>query len=223
MLAKNTNKILIAPSILSADFAKMGEEVESLQNSGADMIHIDVMDGVFVPNITMGIKMVKDIAKRTTLPLDTHLMIVEPWKYVEQFAKAGSDYITVHYEACKDRLKQTLDEIKSFDAKCGLVINPDTPVEKVASLIPECDMVLVMSVSPGFGGQKFIDSVLPKIQEISTIISNTNKEILLEVDGGINFETCALVKKAGANVLVSGNTIFSSIDRTKAIDDLRTK
>ncbi|MBQ3572174.1 MAG: ribulose-phosphate 3-epimerase [Clostridia bacterium] len=223
MLAKNTNKILIAPSILSADFAKMGEEVENLQKNGADIIHIDVMDGVFVPNITMGIKMVKDIAKYTTLPLDTHLMIVEPWKYIEQFAKAGSDYITVHYEACKDRLKQTLDEIKSFGAKCGLVINPDTPVERVASLIPECDIVLVMSVFPGFGGQKFIDSVLPKIQEISTIISNTNKEILLEVDGGINFETCALVKKAGANVLVSGNTIFSAPDRAKAINKLRAK
>ena len=221
METRNTNKILIAPSILSADFSKMGEEVIDLQKCGADIIHIDVMDGVFVPNITFGIKMVKDIAKHTNLILDTHLMIIEPWKYVPQFAQAGSHYITVHYEACKERLAQTLEEIKAYGCKCGLVINPDTPVETVADNIQNCDMVLVMSVFPGFGGQKFIVDVLPKIEKIRKIIDASGKNILLEVDGGINFDNSSLVKNAGANVLVAGNTVFSAEDRALAIKKLR--
>ncbi len=221
MEIKSTNKILIAPSILSADFSKMGEEVRNLQECGADVIHIDVMDGVFVPNITFGIKMVKDISKHTNLILDTHLMIVEPWKYVKQFAEAGSYYVTVHYEACKDRLEQTLFEIRECGAKCGLVINPNTPVEAIAHLVEKCDMVLVMSVYPGFGGQKFIADVIPKIKKIREIINSSGKEILLEVDGGINFENYSLVKKAGANVLVAGNTVFSAKDRALAIKRLK--
>ena len=223
MEIKNTNKVLIAPSILSADFSKMGEEVISLEQSGADIIHIDVMDGVFVPNITFGIKMVQDISKHTNLILDTHLMIVEPWKYVKQFAMAGSHYITVHYEACKDRLAQTLEEIKSCGAKCGLVINPDTPVEAIEQDVLKCDMVLVMSVFPGFGGQKFIDSVLPKIEKIRKIIDESGKNILLEVDGGINYDNSSIVKSAGANVLVAGNTVFSASNRAFAIQKLRTE
>ncbi len=221
MLTKNTNKIYIAPSILSANFAKMGEEVASLEKSGADFIHIDVMDGVFVPNITFGIKMVKDIAPYSKLVLDTHLMIIEPWKYVEQFAKAGSHYITVHYEACKEKLSQTLDLIKSFGCKCGLVINPDTPVEKIEDCIELCDIILVMSVFPGFGGQAFIPSVINKISQIRKIIDKLDKDILLEVDGGINFDNCLLVKQAGANVIVAGSTVFNSQNRAEAIEKLR--
>ena len=152
--------IKIAPSVLSADFAKMGEEIKSVEKAGADIIHLDVMDGVFVPNITFGIKMVADVRKTTSLSLDCHLMIVHPEKYVKDFAKAGADYITVHYEACGENLKDTLLLIRENNVKCGLVINPDTPVEKVENLIPLCDMVLVMSVFPGFGGQKFIADVL---------------------------------------------------------------
>ena len=144
--------IKIAPSILSANFAKMGDEVRRLEQSGADIVHCDVMDGVFVNNITFGIKMVEDLRKITTLPLDCHLMIVHPEKYVERFAEAGADIITVHYEACKDNLKEVLTLIKNAGVKCGAVINPDTPVEKIKDVIPMCDMVLVMSVFPGFGG-----------------------------------------------------------------------
>ena len=221
METKNTNTIYIAPSILSADFSIMGEEVKNLEKCGADFIHIDVMDGVFVPNITFGIKMVKDIAKHTNLVLDTHLMIVEPWKYTKQFVEAGSHYVTVHYEACKDRLVQTLREIRSYGAKCGLVINPDTPVSAIKNAICECDMVLLMSVFPGFGGQKFIENILEKIIEVRKFINDQNLNVLLEVDGGINFENCSIVKNAGANVLVAGSTVFSAVDRALAIRKLK--
>ncbi len=223
METKKNNQIFIAPSILSADFSKMGEEVVELERCGADFIHIDVMDGVFVPNITFGIKMVKDISKHTNLILDSHLMIIEPWKYVKQFAEAGSDYITVHYEACKDRLAQTLREIKDCGVKCGLVINPDTPISAVANEIKFCDMILVMSVFPGFGGQKFIHDALDKIAQIRKIVDGLGKNILIEVDGGINFENSSLVKNAGANVLVAGSTIFSTENRAFAIEKLRNE
>ena len=162
--------VKIAPSILSANFSKMGEEVLSLERSGADLVHCDVMDGVFVNNITFGIKMVEDLRKITTLPLDCHLMIVHPEKYVERFAKAGADIITVHYEACQDNLREVLSLIKSTGVKCGAVINPDTPVEKIADVIPMCDMVLIMSVFPGFGGQKFIPSALDKLRQVKAIV-----------------------------------------------------
>lgn len=220
-MEKETNKIYIAPSILSADFSKMGEEVRDLENCGADFIHIDVMDGVFVPNITFGIKMVKDISKHTNLILDTHLMIVEPWKYTKQFVEAGSHYVTVHYEACKERLSQTLTEIRSYGAKCGLVINPNTPVDLIRNEIELCDMVLVMSVYPGFGGQTFISEVLDKVKEIRSIINNLNKNILLEIDGGVTFNNSKIIKKAGADVLVAGSTVFNAKDRAVAIENLR--
>ncbi len=223
METKKNNQIYIAPSILSADFSKMGEEVVDLEKCGADFIHIDVMDGVFVPNITFGIKMVKDISKHTNLILDSHLMIIEPWKYVKQFADAGSDYITVHYEACKDRLAQTLNEIKACGVKCGLVINPDTPVSAIVNELDLCDMVLIMSVFPGFGGQKFIPDSLEKIVQIKKIVDGLEKNILIEVDGGINFENASLVKNAGANVLVAGSTVFSAENRAFAIEKLRTE
>lgn len=213
--------IQIAPSILSADFAKMGEEVRAMQACGADVIHYDVMDGVFVNNITFGLKMLEDIRPYTSLPIDAHLMIVHPEKYVERFAKAGADIITVHWEACKDNLREVLELIKSTGVKCGAVINPDTPVEKIRDVIPLCDMVLVMSVFPGFGGQKFIPSALDKLREIRAIIDESGKDIDLEIDGGITAENVRLVKEAGANVIVAGSAIFKAADRAAAIAALK--
>ena len=213
--------IKIAPSILSANFAKMGEEVQSLEKCGADVVHCDVMDGVFVNNITFGIKMVEDLRKCTTLPLDCHLMIVHPEKYVERFAKAGADIITVHWEACQDNLKEVLLLIKSTGVKCGAVINPDTPVEKIKDVIELCDMVLVMSVFPGFGGQKFIPSALDKLREIRAIIDASGKDIDLEIDGGVTGENVEEIKAAGANVIVAGSAVFKAEDRAKMIAELK--
>lgn len=217
----NERIIKIAPSILSADFAKMGDEVIDLEKNGADLIHVDVMDGVFVQNITFGMKMVKDIRKITNLPLDVHLMIIEPWRYVESFAQSGADIITVHYEACKERLKETLLKIKECGKKCGCVINPDTPAEAIEDVIELCDMVLVMSVFPGKGGQKFIPEVLPKVEWIRKIIDNSGKNIDLEIDGGVNTENVSLIKSCGANVLVAGNTVFTAPDRRAVMNELR--
>ncbi len=214
-------KIKIAPSILSADFSKMGEEVRSLENQGADIIHCDVMDGVFVNNITFGVKMVEDIRKHTSLPLDCHLMIVNPEKYVERFAKAGADIITVHFEACKENLKQVLTLIKSTGVKCGAVINPDTPVEKIKDALCLCDMVLVMSVFPGFGGQKFIPSALDKLRELRKLIDESGREIDLEIDGGVTEENVEEIKAAGANVIVAGSTVFKAADRAAIIAKLK--
>lgn len=214
-------KVKIAPSILSADFSKMGEEVRSLEENGADLIHCDVMDGVFVQNITFGIKMVEDLRKCTTLPLDCHLMIVHPEKYVERFAKAGADIITVHYEACKDNLKEVLALIKATGKKCGAVINPDTPVEAISDIVELCDMVLVMSVFPGFGGQKFIPSALDKLRQIRAIIEKSGKDIDLEIDGGVNVENVAEIKAAGANVIVAGNAVFKAENRAETIARLK--
>ncbi len=213
--------VKIAPSILSANFAKMGEEVQSLEKCGADIVHCDVMDGVFVNNITFGIKMVEDLRKITTLPLDCHLMIVHPEKYVERFAKAGADIITVHYEACKENLEEVLLQIKACGVKCGAVINPDTPVAAIERVIPLCDMVLVMSVFPGFGGQKFIPSALDKLCEIRKIIEESGREIDLEIDGGVTEENVEEIKAAGANVVVAGSTVFKAADRAAMIAKLK--
>lgn len=213
--------VKIAPSILSANFAKMGEEVQSLERCGADVVHCDVMDGVFVNNITFGIKMVEDIRKVTNLPLDCHLMIVHPEKYVERFAKAGADIITVHWEACQDNLKEVLELIKSTGVKCGAVINPDTPVDKIRDVILLCDMVLVMSVFPGFGGQKFIPSALDKLREIRAIIDESGKDIDLEIDGGVTAENVEEIKAAGANVIVAGSAVFKADDRAAMIAKLK--
>lgn len=213
--------VKIAPSMLSADFSKMGEELSRVENAGADIIHLDVMDGVFVPNITFGIKMVADLKKIATKPLDCHLMIVSPEKYVKKFAEAGADYVTVHYEACKENLANVLKLIKSCGVKCGLVINPDTPVDKIVNEIPLCDMVLVMSVFPGFGGQSFISDVLVKVSEIRDIIDKNHYNCLIEIDGGINPRTALAAKKAGCDVLVAGSSVFGAKDAAKAIADLR--
>ena len=214
-------KVMIAPSILSADFAKMGEEVRKMEVCGADIIHYDVMDGVFVNNITFGLKMLEDIRPYTKLPIDAHLMIVNPEKYVERLAKAGADIITVHYEACKDNLKEVLELIRSTGVKCGAVINPDTPVDAIKDVIPLCDMVLLMSVFPGFGGQKFIPSVLDKVKEVRAIIDASGKEIDLEIDGGITAENVAEVKAAGANVIVAGSAVFKAPDCAAMIRSLK--
>ena len=179
------------------------------------------MDGVFVNNITFGIKMVEDIRKVTKLPLDCHLMIVNPEKYVERFAKAGADIITVHYEACKEGLKDTLQLIKDSGVKCGAVINPDTPEEKIKDVIPMCDMVLVMSVFPGFGGQKFIPEALDKLREVKAIIDACGKDIDLQIDGGVGVDNVALVKEAGANVIVAGSAVFKASDRAATISALK--
>lgn len=217
-----SGNIKIAPSILSADFSKMGEEVKSIENSGADIIHCDVMDGVFVPNITFGIKMVADIRKHTSLPLDCHLMIVNPQNYVEQFAKAGADYITVHYEACKENSARVLKMIKEQNVKCGIVINPDTDAKSIEDLIPLCDMVLIMSVFPGFGGQKFIEKTLENVRFVKNYVINHGLSTLVEIDGGINLETVIRAKEAGADVIVAGSAVFNASDRKDVIYKLRT-
>ena len=214
-------KVKIAPSILSADFSKLGDEVRLMEKSGADIIHCDVMDGVFVNNITFGMKMVEDLRKITTLPLDCHLMIVQPEKYVERFAKAGADYITVHYEACKDNLKEVLQLIKSTGVKCGAVINPDTPVSAIEDVIALCDMVLVMSVFPGFSGQKFIPEALDKLRQVRAIIENSGRDIELQLDGGVTLENVEQIKEAGATIIVAGNTIFKAEDKEKVIAELK--
>ncbi|MBE7081961.1 MAG: ribulose-phosphate 3-epimerase [Clostridiales bacterium] len=214
-------KIKIAPSILSADFARAGQEIEQITKDGADVLHLDVMDGSFVKNISFGPKFIQEVRPYSKATFDAHLMIVNPWNYIKQFANAGADIITVHYEACGDKLKETLLAIKDLGVKCGAVINPDTPVEKIENVIEYCDMLLLMSVYPGFGGQKFIPDVLPKIAEARKLIDSTGKDIDLEIDGGITKENVRLVKDAGANVIVAGSTIFNQIDRAKIIRELR--
>ncbi len=214
-------KIKIAPSILSADFSRFGEEVAQITRDGADFIHLDVMDGSFVKNISFGPKIIKESRKYSDAIFDAHLMIVNPWNYIDRFADAGADIITVHKEACGDRLKQTLKEIKALGVKCGAVINPDTPASAIADVIDDCDMILLMSVFPGFGGQKFIPDVLPKIEEIAKMVEKSGKDIDIEIDGGITKENVKLVKDAGANVIVAGSTVFNEIDRAKIIRELR--
>lgn len=214
-------QIKIAPSFLSADFSIAGQEMTNIARDGADYIHLDVMDGSFVKNISFGPKFIKEIRKYSDITFDTHLMIVNPWNYIERFADAGSDIITVHYEACGDRLKDTLKAIKSLGVKCGAVINPDTPVSVLNDVIDECDMVLLMSVFPGFGGQKFIDYVLPKVKETYDLVQKCGKDVDIEIDGGITKDNVKAVKDMGANVIVAGSTVFNEIDRAKIIKELR--
>ncbi|MEH7502375.1 ribulose-phosphate 3-epimerase [Neobacillus drentensis] len=212
--------VKIAPSILSADFSKLGEEILAVEKGGADYIHIDVMDGHFVPNITIGSLIVEAIRPVTKLPLDVHLMIENPDQYIEAFAKAGADYITVHVEACR-HLHRTVQNIKSFGIKAGVVLNPATPVESIQHIIGDIDMVLLMSVNPGFGGQKFIPEVLPKIRKVKEMAEQKGLDIEIEIDGGVNSETAKLCMEAGANVLVAGSAIYNEEDYAKAISLIR--
>lgn len=212
--------VKIAPSILSADFARLGEEIKDVERGGADYIHVDVMDGHFVPNITIGPLIVEAIRPVTKLPLDVHLMIENPDQYIEAFAKAGADYLTVHVEACK-HLHRTLNYIKSFGVKAGVVLNPATPVEMIQHVLEDLDMVLFMTVNPGFGGQKFIPAVLPKIKQLKEMIDTKGLDIEIEVDGGVNPETARLCVEAGATVLVAGSAVYDKDDRAKAISEIR--
>ncbi len=200
--------IKISPSILSADFSILGDEIKSLEKAGADLIHIDVMDGHFVPNITMGPPIIKQIRKCTKLPFDVHLMIAPVEKYIKAFADAGSDIITLHPEAT-DNLKRAVQTVKSFGKKAGVSLNPKTPISALMDVINDIDLILIMSVNPGFAGQSFMGEVLPKVTELRKMINDKKLKIDIEIDGGINFETAALAVKAGANILVSGTTIFS--------------
>lgn len=218
----------IAPSILSADFSRMGDAIRLCEAGGADLIHCDVMDGSFVEPITFGGQMVKNIRPLTKLPLDVHLMIEHPKTQIKFFAEAGADIITVHYEACakisQGYLKETLELIKSYGVKCGAVVNPDVPVEELFPVFPLCDMVLLMSVFPGYGGQKFIPSVLEKIKSARKYARAIGKpDMDIEVDGGINAQTAPLAIAAGANVLVAGSAIFGAPDFAAAVKNLRQK
>ena len=203
-----TQNIKISPSILSADFSILGEEIKSLEKAGADLIHVDVMDGHFVPNITMGPPIIKMIRKCTKLPFDVHLMISPVEKYIKDFAEAGSDIITVHPEAT-DNLKRAVKTIKSLGKKAGVSLNPKTPISVLMDVINQIDLILIMSVNPGFAGQSFMSEVLPKVKELRQIVNEKKLKIDIEIDGGINFETAPLAVKAGANILVSGTTIFT--------------
>ena len=201
------NQIKISPSILSCDFSEIGSEIEKLNNSGADLIHIDVMDGHFVPNLTFGPPVISKIRKCSKLPFDVHLMISPVEKYIQDYANAGADIITFHPEAT-DNIQRTIDVIKSCGKKVGISLNPETPSTVIENYLKEIDLILIMSVNPGFAGQKFMPEVLEKVKFFRSKIKNENLNIDIEIDGGIDFETAPLAIKAGANILVSGTTIF---------------
>ena len=218
-----TSSIKISPSILSCNFSKLGEEIESLEKAGADLIHIDVMDGHFVPNITIGPEVIKKIRPLTKVPFDVHLMISPVDNFIEDFANAGSDIITIHPEATKN-LKKSIELIKKFDKKVGISLNPNSEISLVEPYLNDIDLILVMSVNPGFAGQKFKPEVLKKLEKIKKIIVSKNLKIDLEIDGGISFQNSIDAKNAGANILVSGSTIFNENngDLKKNIGLLRT-
>ena len=218
--SRGINMIKIAPSILAADFSKLGEEVKEVELAGAELIHIDVMDGHFVPNITMGPIVVEALRPVTKLPLDVHLMIENPDNYIESFAKAGADYITVHVEACP-HLHRTIQLIRSFGVKPGVVLNPHTPIESIQHVLEDIDMVLFMTVNPGFGGQKFIYSVIPKIKQLADLIKEKELAIEIEIDGGINAETIVPCAEAGATIFVAGSAIYNQQDRKQALQDIQ--
>ncbi|MDB4231375.1 ribulose-phosphate 3-epimerase [Candidatus Pelagibacter sp.] len=216
-------KIQISPSILSADFSQLGSEIKRLEEGGADMIHVDVMDGHFVPNLTMGPPIIKTLRQYTKLLFDVHLMISPVHKYIKDYADAGADIITIHPEATKD-LKNSIELIKSLNKKVGVSLNPETKINLITDLLNDIDLVLIMSVNPGFGGQKFMPEVLEKIKELKKIRDQKNLDFDIEIDGGINFDNNKLAIEAGANILVSGTTIFKNNngDIKKNIDLLKS-
>lgn len=216
------NKKIIAPSILSADFSRLGEDISNVAAAGADIIHVDVMDGHFVPNITIGPLVVKAVRKITDLPLDVHLMISEPDRYIEDFAAAGADWITVHVETC-NHLHRTIHTIKELGKKAGAVLNPATPLESLDFILDDLDLVMIMSVNPGFGGQSFIPASLDKITRLKEMIDRLGCNTGIEVDGGIGPENIADVAKAGANIFVAGSAIFGCDDYARVITEMKHK
>jgi ribulose-phosphate 3-epimerase len=211
---------IIAPSILSADFSKLGDEIKAVEDAGADWIHVDVMDGHFVPNITVGPPVIESIRKVTSLPLDVHLMIENADRYIKSFSDAGADILSVQVEACP-HLNRTIQIIKENKVRAGAVLNPATPLSSLEEILHELDMVLLMTVNPGFGGQTFIPSMLGKISNLSDIMSNYENDIELQVDGGVKDDNAGDVKESGATVLVAGSAIFNSKNYEKAIKSLR--
>lgn len=215
MTEKSGKKYWIAPSVLSADFTRLAEEIRDVERAGCDLIHVDVMDGHFVPNLTIGPPVIRWIRKITKLPLDVHLMIDEPSRYLRDFRDAGSDWITIHVEACRD-VSKTLQEIRALGAKPGISLRPKTPVSMIRPHLPLVELVLVMTVEPGFGGQTFMPDMVEKVRQLKPVFSG-----LISVDGGINARTVKETAQAGANVFVAGNAIFAVPDRKQAIDDIK--
>jgi len=211
---------LIAPSLLSADFSNLKKDIEMINNSDADWFHLDIMDGVFVPNISFGIPVVRDIKKHAKKPLDVHLMISKPEKYFSDFKNAGADIISFHYEA-SNHLHRSIQVLKDLGVKAGVAINPHTNISLLEDIICHVDMILIMSVNPGFGGQKFIENTYDKIKKLKNIILSKNTNTLIEIDGGVNLDNASKLFNAGADILVAGNTVFSSENPTKTILDLK--
>lgn len=212
--------VLVAPSVLSADFGHLADDIDFVNKSNADWFHVDIMDGVFVPNISFGFPVLKALQKDAKKPLDVHLMIVDPDKFIGEFAKHGVYMLTVHYEACT-HLHRTIQNIKSAGMKAGVVLNPHTPVTVLADILHELDMVLLMSVNPGFGGQKFIPHTIEKIKTLKSMIRERGCKTLIEVDGGVDTGNARSLEAAGADVLVAGNAVFGAADRNKAIDQIK--
>jgi ribulose-phosphate 3-epimerase len=222
MTSRSGHALRLAPSILSADFAKLGAEIEAVTRGGADQIHVDVMDGHFVPNISIGVPVVKSLRKATKLPLDVHLMITDPDRYIEAFVDAGANMLSVHVEVLP-HLHRTITQIKKLGAKAGVVLNPSTPVSAIEEIAADVDFVLVMSVNPGFGGQIFIPHSVKKIAAVRALLDRAGNRAPIEVDGGIDLATVESVVTAGADWLVAGNAIFGSVDAEKAVKALKVK
>ena len=212
--------VIVSPSLLSADFLHLSKDIEMVNRSQADWFHLDIMDGVFVPNISYGLPVVSQIKKMATTPLDVHLMIVQPERYVEAFHKAGADILTVHYEACT-HLHRTIQQIKAQGMKAGVSLNPHTPVSLLEDVIEDIDVVLLMSVNPGFGGQSFIEQTINKVDKLKKLIMESNSHTLIEIDGGVNFETGKRLVNAGADALVAGSFVFNSPDPEANIKGLK--
>ncbi len=212
----------IAPSILAADFANLARDIRDIEDHGSDFVHVDVMDGIFVPNISIGIPVVKALRPVTDLPLDVHLMIDRPVRYVEDFVRAGADYVTIHVEADQPQnTLEALDKIRALGCKAGIVLKPKTPAEAAIPYLEKCDMVLVMTVEPGFGGQKFMADMMPKVRKLRAMLDEVNPRCLLEVDGGVDAQTCGLCKENGAQVLVAGSAYFKAQDRSAFVKTIQ--